>query len=405
MSTTDPFLEMIVADDPNPRLHRLREEDPVHRVDPLGFWLVTRHDDVKRLFHDPSVVTHDKRVWDAHVPSPEGSMMRWAEDHGLFALPKEDHARIRRLVSAAFTPRAVRRMDGQIREVVERVAAPLKGRHGEVLDLLGEFTGIVPNAVISRLTGIPPGDDEAHFRRLAKSVIAGFLPFMPPELKEQAEAGFRELSAWVREMVKKRRDHPEEDLVTDLVHAEDADERLTEDDVVILLTGIVGAGSETTALGGAAIIKVLLNEPEAFERLRADRSQIPRSIGEIVRYTLGGPVGTMRFAVRDFELRGQQIRKGEMLMLSFGGANRDPAVFENPDTLDLDRDVRDMLTFGNGPHFCLGANLARQEMGCMLDALLDVIPRGSKFREDELEIQDRGIFKWPMNMPVEIGPA
>ncbi len=404
-STVDPFFEMLATDDPYRRLHRLRQEDPIHFVEGLGFWLVTRHDDVKRLFNDPDRVTHDKRAWDAYQPSPEGSLMRWGEERGLFALPAKDHARIRRLVSAAFTPRAARRMEGQIREVVERVAAPLKGRHGEVLDLLGDFCNIVPNSVISRLTGISPGDDEVRFRQLAQSVIAGFLPFTSPELKKEAEAGFIELSSWVRELVRKRRDHPEEDLVTDLVNAQDADEKLNEDDVVLLLTGIVGAGSETTALGGASIIRVLLQEPESLERLRADRSLIPRSINEIVRYTLGGPAGTMRFAVRDFELRDQKIRKGQMLMLSFGGANRDPAIFDDPDTLDLERDVREMVTFGNGPHFCLGANLARQEMGCMLDALLDVIVPGSTLREDQFEFRDQGIFKRPLNMPVEIGPA
>lgn len=405
MTASDPFLEMIASDDPMPMLHRLRAEDPVHRVEPLGFWLVTRHADVKRLFHDPENVSHDKRAWSAHVPASEGTLMRWSEDRGLFAVPPEEHARLRRLVSAAFTPRAIRRMDGQIREVVERVAAPLRGRHGEVLDLLGGFTNIVPNAVISRLTGVPPGDDEVRFRQLAQSVIAGFFPFAPPEVMEEAEAGFQELSAWVRELVRKRRAHPEEDMVTDLVQAEDADERLTEDDIVLLLTGIVGAGSETTALAGAAIIRVLLDQPASLDRLRADRSLIPRSINEILRYALAGPVGTLRFAVRDFELGGKRIQKGDMLMLAFGGANRDPAVFPDPDVLDLDRDVRDHLTFGSGPHYCLGANLARQEIGCMLDALLDILPPGSRFRQDRLELQERGLFRRPLNMPVEVGPA
>lgn len=91
-------------------------------------------------------------------------------------------------------------------------------------------------------------------------------------------------------------------------------------------------------------------------------------------------------------------------MLSIGGANRDPAVYENADTLDLDRVVRDLPTFGNGPHYCLGANLARQEMGCMLDALLDILPSGSRVREDRLEFRDAGLFKRAMNLPVEIGP-
>jgi cytochrome P450 len=400
--SVDPFFEMLGSEDPYPRLHRLRAEDPVHRVEPLGLWLVTRHDDVRRLFHDPAHVSHDKRRWNAFVPSPEGSLMRWSEDHGLFALPPADHARIRRLVSAAFTPRAVRRMEGQIHEVVEHVAAPLRDRPGEVLDLLGGFAGIVPNAVISRLTGVPPGDDEVRFRALSQSAIASFMPFTPAEVKEQAEAGFRELSLWVRELVRKRRAHPEEDMITDLVHAEDADERLDEDDVVLLLTGIVAAGSETTALGAAAILKALLAEPGSFEPLRRDRSRIAGSIDELMRYCLGGPAGTLRYAVRDFDLRGRRISEGEMLMLSFGGANRDPEVYERPDTLDLDREVKDLLAFGHGPHYCLGANLARQEMGAMLDALLDIVPAGSRLRADLLEREDRGLFQIPLNMPVEI---
>jgi len=401
----DPFFEMMDADDPTPRLHQLRRDDPVHYVEQLGFWLVTRHDDVKRLFHQPETVTHDKRQWESNVPAEQGTLLRWFEDNGLFSVPPDQHARLRRLVSAAFTPRAVRRMEGQIRDVIEAVAAPLRGRHGEVLDLMGEFTNIVPNTVISRLTGVPAGDDEVRFRQLAQTVIAGFLPFTPPEQKLEADAGFQELAAWVREMCRKRLVHPEEDMVTDLVHAQDADARLSEDDVVLLLTGIIGAGSETTALAGAAMLKALLEQPQAMQRLRNDRGLIFPSIDEITRFTMNRPVGMMRFALRDFELRGRAIRKGQMLMLSIGGANHDPEVYENPGVLDLDRDVKELLNFGNGPHYCLGANLARRELACMLDALLDIVPPGSRVREDRLEFQDSGIFKRPLNLAVEIGPA
>jgi cytochrome P450 len=401
---SDPFLEMIAADDPYPILHALRASDPVHFVEPLGFWLVTRHDDVKRLFNDPDYVTNDKRVWARHVPPTEGTLLRWAEDHGMFSVSREEHARLRRLVSAAFTPRAVRRMEDQIRDVVEAAAAPLRGRYGEVIDFQGEFTHVVPNTVISRLTGVPPGDDEVRFRRIAQTVIAAFMPFTPEEMRREAELGFQELSVWVREMVAKRRVHPEEDLVTDLVHAQDADGALCEDDIVLLLSGVIGAGSETTSFGGASILRMLLDEPAAAQRLRGDRSLVRRAIDEIIRYTIGGPGGTLRFALRDFELRGVRIRRGEMLMLSLGGANRDPAVYENPDVLDLDRNVRDLPTFGGGPHYCLGANLARQEMACMLDALLDVVPAGSRVEKDRLEFIDAGLFRRPTNLPVRIGP-
>src|SRR5262245_7194531 len=155
----DPYLEILAAEDPAPIIHRLRAEDPVHYVPAFGFWFITRHDDVKRLFHDPENVTPDRRAWEGYEPRPEGSMLRWADDAGPMALVPEAHARIRRLVAFAFTPRAVRRMEEQIREVVERFAAPLRGRPGEILDLLSELTNPVPIAVISRLTGVPPAGD------------------------------------------------------------------------------------------------------------------------------------------------------------------------------------------------------------------------------------------------------
>ena len=192
--------------------------------------------------------------------------------------------------------------------------------------------------------------------------------------------------------------------MTDLVHAQDADGALSEDDIVLLLAGLIGAGSETTSQGGASIVRMLLAEPRAMERLRGDRALIRRAIDEIIRFTFSGPGGTVRFALRDFELRGKAIRRGQMLMLSLGGANRDPAVFENPDVLDLDRPVRDLPAFGNGPHYCLGANLARQEMACMLDALLDVVPPGSRCATTGSSSSTSGLFRRATNLPVEIGP-
>jgi cytochrome P450 len=400
---TDPFLQMLADEDPMPRLHALRASDPVHFVDPLGFWLVTRHDDIKRLFYDPEYVTHDKRAWEFYVAPPQGSMRRWAEDKGIFAVDKDEHTRIRRLVTAAFTPRAVLRMERQIHEVVERIAAPLKGRQGEVVDLLGGFTNIVPNAVISRITGVTPGDDEARFCRIAQAVVQGFMPFTPEDVQREAEQGFQEFSVLIRAMVEKRRAHPEDDLVTDLIRAQDVDEALSNDDIVLLLASLLGAGSEATASISTFIVRALLNEPVLLERVRSDRGNIRRFIDEILRYGFNWPGGTMRFALRDFELRGKQIRKGQMIMLSVGGSSRDPEVFRNPDVLDFDRGGRNLLTFGNGPHYCLGVNLAREEISTMLDVLLDVISPGSFVRKDLLQYRDMGTFHQPINLPVQIG--
>jgi len=399
---TDPFLLMMSEDDPHPRMHALREADPVHFVEPLGFWLLTRHADIKSMFNAPDLVTQDKRAWEFFIPAPEGSMLRWVEERGIFSVGPEEHDRLRRLVAAAFTPKAVQRMEGQIAAVVDETAENLRGRPGQLVDIRTDFTNVIPNRVVSRIAGVPPGDDEAHFCAIAQGVVQGSLPFTPEELREQAERGFVEFSAWVRAMVELRRGQPAEDLVTDLLRCQDADDTLTEDDIVLLLISLIGAGSEATSQVSTAIIRTLLGLPEVLERLREDRTLIRRSMAEILRYCFSVPAGTMRYAVSDFELGGKQIRKGQMLMLSSGGANRDPAVYGNPDVLDLDRQVNSPLTFGFGPHHCIGAHLAREEIAAMVDQLLDILPAGSQVDEDAIEYQDMGILLQAMTLPVRV---
>ena len=398
----DLFLDLVEAEDPGPLLHRLRDQDPVHFVESMGFWFVTRHDDVKRLFNEPENASQRRTEWEHFVPAKEGTMLRWLADRQAIGDGTEAHLRFRGLFNGALTPRAVRRMDAQIREVVERFAAPLRNRPGEVLDLMADFTNPIPNTVIARIFGVDPGAGEVRFREIAQQLIRGFFPFAPPESVAAAEEALQEMAPWVRSMVAERRADLREDLISDLLRAQESDATLDDDDIVVLVSILIGAGSETTNLGGLVQIRTLLEHPEQLKRVRDDRSLIPNAVNEIMRFAFGGPAGMQRFAVRDFTLRGKTIRKGQMLMLALGGANRDPAVFPDPDVLDVDRDTRETLVFGHGPHYCLGANLARQEMGCMLDAALDILTPGSRVREDLMEFQPMGIFKRPLNLPIEI---
>lgn len=148
----DPFLSEEFHRDPATVIARLREEDPVHQVPGLGVRVATRYDDVRRLFTDENV-DNDPRAFEHYRPAPEGSTMRWISENGLFSAPPEQYARQRRWVSAAFTPRAVARMEDQVHEVVEQFAGSLYGRRG-VGDLVAEFTGPISNAVIARITGV-----------------------------------------------------------------------------------------------------------------------------------------------------------------------------------------------------------------------------------------------------------
>jgi len=403
--TPSPVLSEEYVTDPYPIIARLRAEDPIHFVPAapgFSFWMATRYDDVRQLFTDPNV-TNDPRAYENYVAPPEGTYMRWASDNGLFSLPPEEHARVRRLVSAAFTPRAVARMDDQVLDVVEQFAAPLRGRTG-VVDMMSEFTDPIPNAVISRIVGVPPkGGEEVRFRELAQATIRGFFAFADPDAKKQGELAFTELAEWVRKLADERRHSPREDLVSDLVRAKDEGRAMNDDEIVTLVTGLIGAGSETTAIGGLVSVLTLLEHPDTMERLRRDRSAIPDAVNEILRYAFGGGGGLPRYAIRDFELRGKQIKKGQLIMLSFTGAHRDPSVFPDPDRFDIDRDNSALTIFGHGPHYCIGVHLARSEMRATIDAALDLLPAGARHRLDLVEWQRLGSFRRPLNCPVDFG--
>jgi cytochrome P450 len=212
------------------------------------------------------------------------------------------------------------------------------------------------------------------------------------------------MAEWVRLMAAERRSALGEDLISDLLRAQAADDSLDDDEIVMLISLMIGAGSETTSFATMSMLQTLLEHPDALERLRSDRSRIPQALGELMRFAAGGgaAAGLLRYAGRDFELRGQRIRRGQMLLLSFGAANRDPEVFPDPDRLDLDRDTRDSLVFGHGAHYCLGANLAKQEMGDMLDAAIDIVTPGSRLRYDLQESRQLGLTRRPCTLPVEI---
>ncbi|HZR82917.1 MAG TPA: cytochrome P450 [Candidatus Binatia bacterium] len=405
-ATAEPLESPVLSDDyaldPYATITHLRATDPVHFVPGLGFWLVTRYDDVRRLFTDENV-TNDPRAYEHYVAPPEGSFMHWVSEHGLFSLPPDEHARVRRLVSAAFTPRAIARMDSQVLDVIEQFVAPVRGRRG-VVDLMAEITDPIPNAVISRVTGVAaPGGEEVRFRQLAQETIRGFFSFADPEARMRGADAFLELANWVREVAKERRRAPREDLITDLVRATDRGEAMSDDEIVILVAGLLGAGSETTAIGGVVSLRALLEHPDALARLRADRSLIPGAVNEILRHGFGGGAGLPRYAVRDFALRGKPIRKGQMLMLSFTGAHRDPSVFPDPDRFDIARDTTDLTIFGHGPHYCLGVHLALAELRGVVDAALDFLPPGARLRDDLIEWQRMIFFRRPLNLPVDFG--
>lgn len=398
-TASSPVLSPEFLTDNHRVVAELRQRDPVHWVTDLGFWLLTRYDDVRQLFTDPNC-TPDPRAWEHYESPPAGSWKALIEGKGLFGAPPAEHARLRQLVSLALTPRAVKRMEWQVQEVVEQFSEPLRGRSG-VVDLMDEFTNPIPNAVISRITGIPPkGDDDRRFRELAQLTIRGFPSFAPEEVKRVSEQASEEMRDWVSSMADERRRAPRGDLVSDLVQAQEAGDRMSNDEIVMMVSALVTAGSETTMLGGTFALRTLLRHPDELAKLRENRQLLDNTVMEVLRYDFGIGGGLPRYALRDFELRGKRIRKGQQLQLCFQGAHRDPSVFRDPDRFDIERDTKNVISFGRGPHFCLGANLAKQEMRCMIEGALDFLPSGASLREDLVRWSEMVIMRRMENLPV-----
>ncbi|MAG31748.1 MAG: hypothetical protein CL908_12745 [Deltaproteobacteria bacterium] len=393
-----------VRDDPFPLLDRLRKEDPIHYVEEMDLWLVSRYEDIFNLYTEPRL-TGDRRKWTHYVQPAEGSFFRWVDDYGLMALDRKTHTLQRKLIASRLTPRGVRVLDSKVREVVDHFARPLHGRTG-VVDIMKEFTTPVPIVVVGFLTGVTaPGVDDTTFSELAQETIRGFFGFVSEEVRERSERNYLQLSEWVRETIRQRRKEPTDDLISHLITAKAGEYRLDEDGIVAQVSAMLAAGSETTSTGGMKCIKTLLEHPDVLERLRKDRSLIPAAVNEVLRFTFGGIVGTQRFALEEFEYRGRTFRKGQLVMLSSAGASHDPEVYDDPDSFDIDRDPKGLwsLTFGLGPHYCPGAHLARCELGNIVDAALDFLPPEARVLEDQIETETLGLFDRAKNCPIDFG--
>ncbi len=402
----DPFFSDAYREDMPGVIARMRREDPVHYLAPIDSWIVTRYDLVHRLYTDPNV-DNDPRAYAHYRPPPPDSPLARPEVVNLFSAPPEQHARMRALVAKAFTPRAVARMEDQVVEVVSQYAAPLRGRRGTI-DVLAEFFDPIPNTVVSRITGIPPkGDDEARFRALGRASLSLIDPLLSDEERKVGLDASAELREWIREMARERRVRPKDDLISDLAMACDFDDQLSIEEIASVVSALIAAGTDTTVAGGVFSLRSLLEHPDVMEELRADRKLLPAAVRELLRFDFGPLDWLPRFALNDFTLEGREIEKGQLVMLSFMGADRDPDVFPDPDRLDIRRDTNRLAIFGHGPHFCLGANLAQQELRCMLDAALDFLPPGSRWKADEVEWSEGlgPLFRRIMTAPVEVGAA
>lgn len=284
-----------------------------------------------------------------------------------------DHTRLRSLVNKAFTPRSVSRLEDRIEEIVDRQLDGLAGSgQGE---FMSSFAYPVPALVICELMGLPPGD-HSLIARLAPALAARLdpSPMRTPAVLAEADRAAAELSDYLAAVIARRREDPGEDLLSRLVTAEEDDNRLAHDELVSMVILLLIAGHETTAnlLGNGLV--ALLDRPEQWNRFCRDQELDRTAVDELMRFD--GPIQmTERIALDDVEVGAASIPKGSLVVLCLAAANRDPAVFDQPHSLDLARDPNPHLGFGGGAHFCIGAPLARLEARIALRAMARRLPK------------------------------
>ncbi|MGW4794747.1 cytochrome P450 [Nonomuraea sp. NPDC004297] len=363
----DPWNPDFVAH-PYGAYDELRRQAPVSYYEPTNQWLIARHADVNALLRDRRlgrsylhVATHEEfgRPAEPEFQEPFWRVIR----AGMLDVEPPVHTRLRRLVSRAFTPRMVESLRPRVRAIAEGLVDAYVARGGG--DLIAEVAEPLPVTVIAEMLGIP--DQDRHLLRPWSADICGMYELNPaPEAQHTAVRAAEEFSGYLRSLAARRRRAPGEDLVSALTQIDE----LTEDELVGTCVLLLNAGHEATVNVTGNGWWSLFRNPGELARLRADRSLLPTAIEELMRWDT--PLQMFeRWVLEDVEVHGVRIPRGSEVALLFGSANRDPAVFDDPDRLDVGRADNPHISFGAGIHFCLGAPLARIELMESFGALLD----------------------------------
>lgn len=362
-----PLSPRFVAD-PYPLYRQLRDRDPIHRSIFADQVVVSRYADIDRILRDHRNFGNDF----SKVTSSEGSIAtRKKLTPSMLAQDPPDHTRLRALVNRAFTPRQVARMEDYIRVT----AHTLLDKIGDAreFDLMKAFAVPLPTIVIARMIGVPERDLE-RFKVWSDDLARSLEPFLSPEEEEKVYRAARQFAEYFTAIIEQRRREPRDDLVSRLVEAEDAGDKLTAKETRVMLRLLLTAGNETTTNLIGNGVRALLRHPDQLALLRERPELIPSAVEELLRYD--PPVQLdMRVALRDMELGGLAVKEGTMITLLIGSANHDPERFTEPEHLDITRSGQANISFGRGIHHCLGAPLARLEGRIALEVLLERFPR------------------------------
>jgi cytochrome P450 PksS len=363
--------------DPYPFYARLRAETPVHQVtlpDKQTAWLVTRYADVAAVLKDERFI---KDRLNALTPG-QAAKQPWVPGilkplaRNMLDVDSPDHSRLRALVQKAFTPRLIETMAGRVQALTDHLLDQLleKGRGNAQVDLIRHYALPIPTTIIAEMLGVPVADQH-KFHRWSSAIVSsnasgwGMFLAIPKALA---------FLLYLRKLIAARRAVPQADLVSALVEAEEAGDRLSGDELLAMVFLLLIAGHETTVnlIGNGTL--ALLENPDQMERLRQDPALIRSAVEELLRYASPLETATERYAREDVTIEGVTIPRGGMVFAALASANRDERQFRSPDLLDLAREPNRHLAFGLGVHYCLGAPLARLEGQIAINTLLRRAP-------------------------------
>lgn len=352
------------VDDPYPLLARLRREAPVTRVERLGWWVVSRHADVSTILRDHAVFSSETGLERLRPPEVDEAVWRELEllrGPTMVNADPPTHTRLRRLVSAAFTPRAMARLAARVQEIAAGLVEAIVAREG--FDVVADLAVPLPVTVIAEMLGVDPGR-RAEFKRWSDDLIELARQTREQRLSPEETARLvqsrRALMATLQATIAARRERPQADLISELVRAEDVDAALSAEEVLGMAVLLLVAGNETTTHLISTGTHLLLEHPAALAELRADPSLLANFLEEVLRFE--GPA-TMLFrrTTAPVRLSGVEISGDALVLALLAAANRDPERFPDPDRFDIHRDTRGHVGFGQGIHFCVGAPLSRLE--------------------------------------------
>lgn len=386
---------------PYPFYAELRSSAPVAYSESLGGWLLTRYADVLATLGDARHFSSQGRMLAVleRLPAESQAGFKPLADHfsvGLISSDPPNHTRLRALVNKAFTPRVVEQLRPRIQTLVDDLLDAVEAQHS--FDIVRDLAYPLPAIVIAELLGAPP-----EAREDFKVWSDGILAFqgqgvVTPEVLAHSQHHLLAMRAFLSDLLAERRRRPRADLLSDLAAAETEGDRLTEAELLTTCVTLLTAGHETTTNLIANGLYNLLHHPAQLEQLRLNPALMPTAIEEVLRYESPLQRNPRRLS-EDLEYGGAQMRRGDYVLQMLGSANRDPAVFDQPDEFQVTRQPNRHLAFAYGLHFCVGAPLARLEGPLAIGTVLRRLPN-LRLASESIEWQQHGLLRGPVALPV-----